>query len=361
MRQIKQLRWMRWLVAGLLLFVTGLAGCNPVAWLPDSSGFVYTDGRDLQKLMHYDIAKGQSRVLVEKLPAKTAWPAVGPDGKQIAVARLAKVEGQRSQAMQVILYDLQGKEMHRSAEISWTKEPTKDDDLIMTGVFWVPKVNKLLVHDFEDRPRTGIYDPEKKTMQIVEGMPAAFGDTPVLPNGKGFLVTHVENNEVSGVFVVDWDGKEVPLAMKPETLDSKDKRTLIQAPWTGTSGWDKDVASVTSSYLRIRIDTGARSGAFEAVPMNEAVVDGKEIVQNFAFGAGGAKVRVLRDDQAQNKFQLEVIRPGAEKPRLLRRQDQSFIMSPAPNQKWLAIRSFDNGDIFLVSHTGDVKEIAASD
>src|SRR5207248_7817817 len=100
-----------------------------VAWLPDSSGFVYTDSGEFQQLIHYDVAKGERRVLVEKLPAATMWPALSPDGKTVAVARLVRAQGmEKTLNLQVIEYDLKGKETHRSAEFLWTKEYNGSND-----------------------------------------------------------------------------------------------------------------------------------------------------------------------------------------------------------------------------------------
>jgi Tol biopolymer transport system component len=113
----------RWFTAAAAFMLLTISGCIPVAWLPDSSGFIYTDGTDLEQLVHYDVAKGERRVLVEKMSASTFWPAVSPDGKKVAVARLVRDADQsKTQTMQVFMYDLQGKEIQRSTEFPWTKE-----------------------------------------------------------------------------------------------------------------------------------------------------------------------------------------------------------------------------------------------
>src|SRR2546423_114378 len=69
------------LAAPLLL----LAGCVPVLWLPDSSGFLYVSKKGAAVL--YDVASGKKKVVLEKLPGDTMWPALSPDGKKFAVAK----------------------------------------------------------------------------------------------------------------------------------------------------------------------------------------------------------------------------------------------------------------------------------
>ena len=65
------------------LFVAFCSGCYPgIAWLPDSSGFVYTSCQDDRyALEHYDLATGENRILVERRPAGSLWLAIRPECK----------------------------------------------------------------------------------------------------------------------------------------------------------------------------------------------------------------------------------------------------------------------------------------
>ena len=140
----------------VLALLLAACGCVPVAWLPDSSGFVCSlenQGNATFRLMHYDLAKKKMRVVVEKVPAATFWPAISPDGKQIAVAQLAG-DGKHLQ-MRVIIYDLEGKETHRSSQFPWVKTRDGVNDLAATGVFWSAKTGKILVHDYLDISEKG--------------------------------------------------------------------------------------------------------------------------------------------------------------------------------------------------------------
>jgi hypothetical protein len=117
----------------LLLAAVG-SGCEPgLVWLPDWSGFVFTSGWEgSQKLHLYDLKSKQDRILVADSDTSTGWPGVSPDGKWVAMARFPvrtrvsvskgppgsgepeKELSRRSATMQLMIYDLGGKEVHRS-------------------------------------------------------------------------------------------------------------------------------------------------------------------------------------------------------------------------------------------------------
>jgi Tol biopolymer transport system component len=90
---------------GMLLVALSGSGCYPSAtWLPDSSGFVYTEYPETSgRLVLHDLAKGR-RVLVDR-HIRCDRAAVSPDGKRIAVVETD---------WEVVVYDLEGKERQRS-------------------------------------------------------------------------------------------------------------------------------------------------------------------------------------------------------------------------------------------------------
>src|SRR5262249_41593719 len=87
-----------------LLLVTCTGCVEGITWLPDSSGFVYTE-EDGQRLMHFDLAKGTARTLVADTKCETLWPAVSPDGKRIALAQVLQ-ENNKPETLQVFIYGL---------------------------------------------------------------------------------------------------------------------------------------------------------------------------------------------------------------------------------------------------------------
>src|SRR5262245_9770245 len=169
-------------VVGLLL---GSAGCIPcgMVWLPDSSGFVYPAGKDLKRLQFYDAAKREHRVLINDTGAQSVYPALSRDGKRIALACIRREPG-KADVAEIVVYDLAGKEQHRSPPITWRAAPAGDNNerLVPTMVFWDPTGTKILVSElFESKPRIGIYDVAGKKMQLMDGQLLPFGTTPIRP------------------------------------------------------------------------------------------------------------------------------------------------------------------------------------
>src|SRR4051794_2087475 len=105
-----------------LLAAVGLsaAGCVPtIGWLPDSSGILLAEQvKEGVRLVHYDVKTKARRVLLEDTKVNTAWPAVSPHGKRVAVASWRGEKGKKSE-LQVLLYTLDGKESKRSKTFPW--------------------------------------------------------------------------------------------------------------------------------------------------------------------------------------------------------------------------------------------------
>jgi hypothetical protein len=120
----------------------------------------------------------------------------------------------------------------------------------------------------------------------------------------------------------------------------------------------------------IQIDTEKRTGTIHERRREDAAVDGKELVQYFAFPRGGVRLRVLvvgrtkstdpgRDEDVH--LRLEMIRPGRESRLLREFENGSCFFSPSPDGKWVAVRSGSDttrpDDVLLVSETGEVREV----
>src|SRR5438309_7983124 len=115
-------RLRQWAILGFVAVATvGLSGCVPTVWLPDSSGFVYVKPAkqfdETAQLVHYDLKTKTSRVIAEGVSATTHWPAVSPDGKRVAVARLDRKNNPNT--IQLTVYDMAGKQVRQSKEFEW--------------------------------------------------------------------------------------------------------------------------------------------------------------------------------------------------------------------------------------------------
>jgi hypothetical protein len=282
-------------VAMALLALLANTGCIPdVAWLPDSSGIIYTTtdwgnrrSSALPKerngwLMHFDLAARTPRRIAEtdtgtiERSELTIWssatiqPALSADGKRIAVARL-DVKQEQTPALQVIVYDLQGQEVHRSRRFEWGEKPER---LIgregYPQLFWSPQGNKLLVHA---ALTSGICDLDKnQVVMLGAAIPSIYGTTPIRPDGKGFLVARK-----NGVSFVDWEGKEAAIKL-PADKPGGGMAEIPSCPaavcWTR---WEGDVAIATWKGTQLRIDTTRQIGMWHVVEEPVWAFEGKEI------------------------------------------------------------------------------------
>jgi hypothetical protein len=89
---------------------------------------------------------------------------------------------------------------------------------------------------------------------------------------------------------------------------------------------------------------------------------GTDILQQLHTFAGGVKVRALDEENSEGKLEksrLEIITPGAEKPRVVMDQGKGiFGFSPSPDKSLLAVWCADDGSgtprIYVVNSKGDV-------
>jgi hypothetical protein len=342
-------------IAPLLL----LAGCVPVLWLPDSSGFLYVSNKG--SAMLYDVVSSKKKVILEKLPGDSMWPALSPDGKKFAVASMMKKEEPKKQfEVRVHIFDFQGKEVHCSPSFVW-RDADSGADNRTTAIFWARARDRLIIHDYMDSGKCGIYDPEKKTLLQVNGMPAPFGGSPIRPDDKGFLITRAEDEKLA-MFFVDWSGKEQAIKVDEAIGKEEDRAQVVQSPWRGTSIWDNSTAIVTFKSWLVRVDTEKRTAKLEKAPA-EKLYDGPlPVVQKFDFPGKGAKIRVVqektKDDKAIDRILLW--KPDAKKAEeVLSVKSGFFMLSPSPDGKWLVIRGLGDDvkdlEFLLVSKDGEVR------
>jgi hypothetical protein len=330
--------FLRPLLAAVLLGCC--AGCLPNAtWLPDSSGFAYTGGKNKDTLYLYDLAKKASHVLVEK-GAGPAWPAVSPDGKRVAVALRGK-EGQTI-TLEVIVFDRDGKELQRT-KLDWT---TSADETIEVSAqaFWVPGQDKLLLYS---DGVTGFFDLKDKTaLKMTDTIPATYRNTPILPDGKGFLA---QKSDLP--VLIDWDGKETSIDLTNKDLFEQKKddpeyplSSMLAFPMMHSSRWDGSNAVVRWGEAQIKIDANKHTAALESI--KPATTEDGKIIQDQVKLAGGAVVRAVELTKRYKKeaninsnepffgsYRLEVLKPGAKEPTTLMDEAGFFLINPSPDGK----------------------------
>ena len=318
-------------------------------------------------LFLFDLTTRKEQSLVKNTGAFTLWPAVSPDGKQVAVARRV-VKDKGAESMQIIIYDLKGKEQHRSPEFTW-REPSdvSRKGILPPGLFWNREGTRLVVYDLNEvTTGIGIYDVGQKRTTRLQGCPLLLGTTPVRPDGKGFLILNGNKKEVEVAFV-DWDGKKQKIDMKPDTLDTEVKRGMIVWSCLVTSYWQGDTAVINCSDTSIRIDTNKKVGTYHKLPQEEAKAGEMLVRQQYTFPDKGARVRVLmkeEDKKAEDEkcdICLEVLKPGQKMPKTLRRLRSGIVvLFPSPDGKHLAVlyNNVEIGDMRILVLDSAGEEVA---
>jgi hypothetical protein len=367
------------------------SGCLPgVAWLPDSSGFIYVafgEQNELTRLVHYDLAAKKTRVLVGKID-KTGQPALSPDGKRLAVAKYLNGERDPS-TLQVVIYDLQGKELVRSQEFDWRAKPTSKyyiRDGSPPALYWSPKGHHVVV--ISDMT-TGLFDVKQGAMKVYsDTIIVCIAGSPIRPDGAGFLTIteqRPDDKKESWYAFIDWQGKVKKLGMPPELPHPPVKQAqrgqvkpedmlkdVITAATTGPvpslrhSRWDKEVAEIFFSGNTLRIDTGkAEVSLKRGDPVKAA--DGSEIDGRYPLGPD-TELRTVFPVQKKDEKRasvlpqqrVELVLPGQKEPKVLVRASEVVTVTPSPNGEWLAVRCFSfNGKehLLLVNRKGEVIEV----
>jgi hypothetical protein len=356
----------------LLLAVLGCGwwpatGCVPgVAWLPDSSGFYYTGGKDCQKLYHFDLAKGKARLLNAKTDTDSVWPAVSPDGKQLALARLVGRDRDPSK-LQVALFDRDGKELKRSKMVPWRKKVGEYDQRQPPQLFWSPQGDKILVLADQN---TGIFDVKTEEMNILnDRVGLIFEGTPLRPDGKAFLVTKL--GAKGELELVDWDGKKKKIQSPDELFESKNElRTMmVVCPCIFSSRWDGDKANVRWSDQAIRVDTKKDEATLEKIKP-ELAADKKVLQHRYQFPKSNVEILLVEIEKgiesgkgdSPYKVRIEVMALDAKKPKIILEKAEACVFIPSPDRKTVVIRCSrplrkGNQDLLLiVNHKGEVME-----
>ena len=163
-------RWSACVV--LALGLSGLSGCIPhrIVWLPDSSGFFFSDGllcelRDqTARLFHFDMKQNAARCLTEIPSRFTVMPAVSPDGKRVATVRIGRAD--RALTAQVIILDIDTGRLHETKPVP-LGELQKDEGLPWAVAEWSRGGEHLLIAasaDYPSLPAIGIHNVKTETL-----------------------------------------------------------------------------------------------------------------------------------------------------------------------------------------------------
>jgi hypothetical protein len=347
--------------------LSAATGCVPgAAWLPDSSGFYYTGGKECQKLYHFDIAKGKARLLNGKTDTNSLWPAVRPDGKQIALARLV-AKGRDPSKLQVALFDRDGKELKRSKLLPWRNKVREYDPRTAPQLFWAPQGDKVLVLADQN---TGMFDVKSEEMKLLEDrIGLIFDRGPLRPDGKAFLAAKVDKK--IEITLVDWDGKESKIKAPDELVGGKSelRSAMVLCPCLFASRWSAEDASVSWSDLRIRIDTGKKEATLEKIN-RELTDDKKTLERRYKFPESKVELRLIdsakggeADQQGfQYQVRIELVSGDSKKPRVLLEKAEACVLLPSPDRKTVVLRCSSvqregKQDILLVvNQKGEVGE-----
>jgi len=331
-----------------------LSGCVlGVAWLPDSSGFFYAEkAKEGLSLTRFDVATKKRTVVVEDTKTMTLWPAVSPDGKQIAVARWWTEKGKRD-TLQVIIYDLEGKAVKRSKVFPWVESKKDKSELDMTFLAWGTR-GQVLVWAKD----TAIYDVARDKIEKLPGGMAFPGSSnnPVRPDGKGFLA--LMGDKPSHLAFVDWAGKETKIEGDlPEGDDF---------PWGYTLTWQKDVAVLSGRAATLRVDTDKKKLKKEASTFPKLLpgAEGK-VEAAFAFPNSKHVVCVFRREKADparpnERDSIELQNPAAETRKVIvpTCDVSQAIFFPSPDRKKVVLRYQEgvvkNERILVIDETGKV-------
>lgn len=332
-------------VAGVLALLT-CTGCLPnVAWMPDSSGFVHC-GQGGQ-VLHYDLATQKHRVVVQNTGASTIWPALSPDGKRVAVARYL-VNKDYSDTLEVIIYDMQGKEIQHSTVFDFTpsneSRPNANGKVTETYLVWSPKTEHIIIMAGQ---HTGLYDVRNDGLMIFDhAWPLVVENTPVRPEGDGFLISRGTNEEEVKFAFVTWEGREYSFATKP--LPVTGENDWPRFPFLYHSRWEGNTAFLKNQANGLRLDTRQNKGSvLTDLPPDQV---GGHLHQQVFF-SNRAELRVVRDPNASEKsLRVEYLEKPDAKPRVLVDRGEICLVYPSPNKQYVALRcaADKKGNLILV-------------
>lgn len=382
-KRSKQLARTVLVMLGCSLFLVGCEDPDGVAWLPDSSGFVFSSGGDGAgggDLRYFDVATKTRRILVGKTGALILRPAVSPDGKLLVIG-LLKGHVHKPAELQLVFYDRQGNVSKKSSSFLWRPSMAQEhrkklspeevkqiiamrNAPIPTWLQWEAGSQKIIVADslggqIPDK-LVAVYDPH--TDQLLRlGMGDPRRGT-IRPDGKGMLLTHLFNP----VCFVKWDGALQIFAINPADVEafkkvndepSEDLMAQKELRWERSTF----VFSFSKGSFRFNTDTGVAT--FDSAPRIDQNVDGIRVFFEHSFPDTKQRLRLLQyyeDDfdehdgtkRRQHFVRVEMFDSGTSKRQTIVPKTTRLTTDIAPNGKLIALRG--DGRIRIVNSQGEI-------
>ena len=331
-----------------LAILVGAGGCDErrIDWLPDSSGFVYTD-KGGSRVVHYDLVRKAKRVIAQEANANCVRPAVSPAGKAVAVVReeWVSVTGSRDVTVktQIVIYDFEGRELRRSKVLERTdpreKAATETGTTTQASwVVWAGHADKILTP-------WAIYDRAKDKWVPLAAVPVALQVPACVPTPKGFLASgRADGMDDYTVFFVDWDGWASEFKERFKEPDEFNRSSASGA-------WDGGVWRLTTSAGVYSFDTTTLKHEFKKQLDKGWEAAGKPVWFHRFPGSDVHLCKFTKKmEQARNDWDtiswLELRVPGKQRRKVVFREGEytGFSAFPSPDGKRLAIWSFHRGD-----------------
>ena len=223
-------------IASSILF----AGCIPVYWLPDSSGFLFVkDDERPKQLIHYDLKTEASRVILDANKGQVFSSNLCTDGELIVVLQGHPFRARITESVELTFYNFAGRELHRSPRFQLIDDSEKEHRMWLRSV---PRSRKILL---AMQDRSVVYDSEQQTFTRQSFVPFAFH-----PDGKRFLAYDSESGKRK-LFVGDWTGQKHPIEFGTNATDVTSHSSVHFFPWVK---WNDDEA-LFSNNVSININT----------------------------------------------------------------------------------------------------------
>jgi hypothetical protein len=316
------------------LFASGcIAG---VSWTPDSRGFYFTSGKNYQKLFYFDVAAKRARPVAENQSGMVLWPAVSPDGQRVAVAVAVGAGGKKQ--FQVVVYDPQGKEVQRTRPILLERKPSGKEEKKDEGplwVFWAPpeQGDKVLLQASNGCALIDL--KEDRFTDLGNKLLLVLGDTPVRPDGKGFLALVPgpgDEEKKTELAFCDWQGNKQVISHCDEPSCS-----TLSFPFLVAARWQGAVATVRGRGLEVVVDTQKRT-MIASKTKAVRTAENQVIRQSYRFRNTATLVRVVElEDRVNSPVRVEIVPQGAP-ARALTKKATLASLTPSPDGKILAAR-----------------------